>query len=312
MSIKVGISACLLGQKVRYDGGHKGSQFCQHDLGEFVEYVALCPEVGIGLPVPRPTIRLEGSNSADASAVIPKTNTDVTEALSNFADQHSERLAHISGYVLCAKSPSCGMERVRLYEPSQQANRKEGVGIFARRLRELYPALPMEEDGRLNDPLLRENFVLRLYVYAEWQELQRKLTKKSLYDFHTRHKLLLLAHNQSIYRALGRRLGELTELTPAFANEYIQAFMDGLGKPATRSNHTNVLQHVQGYFKSDLDEDQRAELAEVILAYHGGEQPLIAPLTLLKHYQRAFPKPYLKGQSYFQPYPEKLRLRYGL
>src|SRR5690554_3185475 len=263
--IKVGISSCLVGQKVRYDGGHKASDFCQNDLNELVQFMPLCPEVGIGLPVPRPTIRLEGLGGIDIRAVMTKTGEDITDKLRQFADTRRQSLSELSGYVLCAKSPSCGMERVRLYKAGEKENRKEGVGIFAQRLKELEPALPMEEDGRLNDPHLRENFVLRLFVYAEWKNLPHPLTKQSLYNFHTRHKLLLLAHNQPQYRALGKRLGELEALDSSFAQEYIVQVMAALAEPASKANHTNVLQHVQGYFKKSLSSLEREELAQLIL-----------------------------------------------
>lgn len=309
--VYVGISACLLGQKVRYDGGHKGSDFCQNQLGKHVEYLPLCPEVGIGMTVPRPTIRLVG-DVAQPRAVVPKTGEDVTQRLADFADVREQQLAKLSGYVLCAKSPSCGMERVRVYAEDSNMNVKDGTGIFAQRLKEMFPALPMEEDGRLNDPLLRENFVLRLYVYFEWQQLPKPITKHVLYQFHARHKLLLLAHNQPVYRALGKALAEQQQIDEEFTTSYIMQLMLGLSEPASRKDHTNVLQHVQGYFKHKLDSSERTELAELILRYNDGEEPLAAPLTLINHYLKRFPDEYLQSQSYFRPYPDNLRLRYGL
>ncbi|MFU8783778.1 YbgA family protein [Aliidiomarina sp.] len=309
--VYVGISACLLGQKVRYDGGHKGSDFCQNQLGKHVEYLPLCPEVGIGMSVPRPTIRLVG-DIAQPRAVVPKTGEDVTQRLADFADVREQQLAKLSGYILCAKSPSCGMERVRVYAEDSNMNVKGGTGIFAQRLKEMFPALPMEEDGRLNDPLLRENFVLRLYVYYEWQQLLKPITKHVLYQFHARHKLLLLAHNQPVYRALGKALAEQQQIDEQFTTSYIMQLMLGLSEPASRKDHTNVLQHVQGYFKLKLESSERTELAELILRYNDGEEPLAAPLTLINHYLKRFPDEYLQSQSYFRPYPDNLRLRYGL
>ncbi|RUO62282.1 YbgA family protein [Pseudidiomarina insulisalsae] len=309
--IKVGISACLLGDEVRFDGGHKRSAFCTDELGRHVEFVKLCPEVGIGMSVPRPTIRLE-QRQHGARAVVPKTGEDVTERLVQFAERATPHLQQISGYVLCAKSPSCGMERVKLYNPDNGHARKEGIGIFAAQLQQRYPALPLEEDGRLNDPMLRENFVMRVFVYAAWQGLSKPLKKADLLAFHTSLKLLLLAHNQQLYRDLGRKVAEQQELTEAFTTEYIESVMTALAEPATRANHTNVLQHIQGYFKSLLNSDQRAELTEAILAYREGLEPLLVPLTLLRHYLREFPNDYLHGQRYLNPYPKDMKLRYGL
>ncbi|WP_417658210.1 YbgA family protein [Pseudidiomarina sp.] len=311
MAIKVGISACLLGDQVRFDGGHKRSDFCANELERHVEFVKLCPEVGIGLPVPRPTIRLE-QHPHGVRAVIPKTGDDVTERLAQFADKANAHLKQISGYVLCAKSPSCGMERVKLYDPETGHARKEAQGIFVQRLRELHPALPLEEDGRLNDAPLRENFIMRVFVFNAWQQLPQPLRKSDLLSFHTELKLLLLAHNQQEYRRLGRVVAEQSEINEAFAKQYIEAIMAALGKPATRANHTNVLQHIQGYFSDELTKQQKAELSELILDYRDGVQPLLAPLTLLRHYLREYPNSYLAGQRYLNPYPADLKLRYAL
>lgn len=311
MAIKVGISACLLGDQVRFDGGHKRSDFCANELQRHVEFVKLCPEVGIGLPVPRPTIRLE-QHADGVRAVIPKTGDDVTERLAQFADKAEPHLKQISGYVLCAKSPSCGMERVKLYDPDTGYARKEAQGVFVRRLRELHPALPLEEDGRLNDAPLRENFIMRVFVFNAWQHLPQPLRKSDLLGFHTELKLLLLAHNQQEYRRLGRVVAEQSDISEAFAKQYIEDIMAALGKPATRANHTNVLQHIQGYFGDQLTKQQKAELSELILDYRDGVQPLLAPLTLLRHYLREYPNSYLSGQRYLNPYPADLKLRYAL
>lgn len=309
--LTVGISACLLGDEVRFDGGHKRSAFCDDELARHVEFVRFCPEVGIGLPIPRPTIRLE-RHADQVHAVIPKTGADVTRDLSDFADKIQTKTRQLSGYVLCAKSPSCGMERVKLYDPETGHAKKEAMGIFAARLRKLNPALPLEEDGRLNDPHLRENFILRVWVYGHWQALPQPLTKKALLDFHTRCKLLLLAHNQPAYRALGKRLGEAENIDDEFAQQYIIDVMQALSEPASKRNHTNTLQHIQGYFKGQLSAQQKQELSEMILQYHDGILPIMAPLTLIRHYLREFPNDYLAKQWYIQPYPEDLKLRYGL
>ncbi|RUO61076.1 DUF523 and DUF1722 domain-containing protein [Pseudidiomarina marina] len=311
MTIKVGISACLLGDQVRFDGGHKRSDFCANELQRHVEFVKLCPEVGIGMPVPRPTIRLE-QHDHGVRAVVPKTGEDVTEKLSHFADKAQPHLKQLSGYVLCAKSPSCGMERVKLYDPDTGYARKEAEGIFVKRLRELHPALPLEEDGRLNDAPLRENFVMRVFVYHAWQQLPQPLRKADLLNFHTELKLLLLAHNQAEYRRLGRLVADQQNIDASFAKQYIEAIMTALGKPATRANHTNVLQHIQGYFGQYLSKEQKAELSALIMDYHDGVQPLLAPLTLLRHYLREYPNDYLQGQRYLNPYPADLKLRYAL
>lgn len=307
----VGISACLIGQKVRYDGGHKRSEFCHDELSQHVKLVPFCPEVGIGLGVPRPTIRLQQSGDG-VRAVIAKSGEDVTARLAHFADSNAVAFEHLSGYVLCARSPSCGMERVRIYPGEGNAPVQRGTGIFARRLQELYPALPVEEDGRLNDLHLRENFVMRVFVYARWKALPEALSKHELMQFHACHKYLLLAHNQAVYRQLGRRLAQAASIDAAFCQAYITDLMGGLSRPASRQNHTNVLQHIQGYFSSSLSAAEREEMSDLILQYHQGQMPLMAPLTLIQHYLRKHPNEYLAGQVYLTPYPGDLKLRYGL
>ena len=311
MTIKVGISSCLVGEKVRYDGGHKRSAFCDEELRRHMQLVPYCPEMGIGLPAPRPSIRLEGE-VGNPQAVIPKTGVHVTQGLADFATQRRNQFTQLSGYVLCAKSPSCGMQRVRVNTPGSNINDKAGMGIFAKRLQEMFPALPMEEDGRLNDPLLRENFVLRVYVYHAWQQLLPNLKNADLQAFHAQQKFLLLAHNQPVYRRLGRELAEQTSLSDAFAIYYIETLMAALTTPASRKNNTNVLQHIQGFFKDYLDSSERQELAELILEYNQGKVPLMAPLTLINHYLRKHPNEYLQQQSFLRPYPNDLGLRYGI
>lgn len=245
--LKVGISACLLGDKVRYDGGHKRSACCQDELGRHVQFVKLCPEVGIGMSVPRPTIRLERTvpdtadldavDVATIQAVVPKTGANVTAALQAFADRAHPQLQTISGYVLCAKSPSCGMEGVKVYDTNTGQVARTGMGIFAARLRERYPALPLEEDGRLQDPHVRENFICRVYVYGAWQALtdtgQRVPTKHQLLEFHAQMTLLLMAHSQVAYRALDSWLAAQTHIVLTTATHYIEQLMAALSHHLT-------------------------------------------------------------------------------
>ncbi|MDU4388782.1 MAG: 2-thiouracil desulfurase family protein, partial [Klebsiella michiganensis] len=209
---------------------------------------------------------------------------------------------------------SCGMERVRVYEPEGKNNRKAGRGIYTRLLMETFPWLPVEEDGRLHDPHLRENFVERIYALHELHALRDGgLTRGGLIAFHSRYKLLLLAHSQPLYRELGRFVAAINDWSSLedFFCEYRLRLMALMSHPATRRNHTNVLMHVQGYFRKQLNGRQRQELASLIDRYRQGTQPLLAPVTLLKHYMAEFPDAYLAGQRYFDPWPETLRLRYG-
>lgn len=311
--IRVGISACLLGQTVRFDGGHKRSHFCVQELGAHFDYHPLCPEMAIGLGAPRAAIRLvkrHGEIRAEAS----NGSFDVTDQLIAFSEQQARRLDFISGYILCAKSPSCGMERVRIYGANNEGSAKEGVGLFARALMAANPLLPVEEEGRLGDPVLRENFVLRVFAYHDWQQLLAKgLSAAGLIAFHSRYKYLVLSHATSHYRTLGRLLADLgREPLETIAGRYIQGLMAALTIRANRRGHTNVLMHLQGYFKRVLTPSQKQELTELIDKYRIGTVPLLVPLTLLRHHLREHPNPYLASQVYLDPHPETLRLRYGL
>ena len=311
--IKVGISACLLGQEVRFDGGHKRSSFCERDLGAHFDYHPVCPEMAIGLGAPRAAIRLvkrHGEIRAEAS----NGSFDVTDQLIAFSEQKARQLDFISGYILCAKSPSCGMERVRIYGANNEGSAKEGVGLFAKALMEANPLLPVEEDGRLCDPILRENFVLRVFAYHDWQQLcARGITASALIRFHSRYKYLVLSHATTHYRTLGKLLGNLGKANlQEVADSYIKGLMAALTLRANRRSHTNVLMHLQGYFKRVLTPAQKQELADTIDKYRTGIFPLLVPLTLIRHYLREYPNTYLAEQVYLNPHPDTLKLRYGL
>lgn len=310
-NIQLGISSCVLGQEVRFDGGHRRSAFCTDQLADYVKFVPLCPEMAIGLGKPRPSIRLQ-RNGTDVSAVTSKGD-DVTAALREFGQQAARQHNFLSGYILCGKSPSCGMERVRVYDAVGRCNVKEGVGLFAAELMKANPLLPLEENGRLNDLTLRENFITRVYAYHDWLSLLHKgLTARALIDFHSRYKFLLLAHNPKVYYELGPLLAKLSEDFEHKADTYIHAFMGALKQVATRKRQCNVLQHIQGFFKDKLSSSQRQELARVIENYRQGLVPLLAPLTLINHFLNEYPNEYIRRQRYLNPYPETLALRYAI
>ena len=313
--IPVGVSACVVGEQVRFDGGHKRLTFAVDDLASWVRFEPVCPEMGIGLPVPRPALRLVKNSEGDIGLRFSdKREGDLTADMEAFARQRIRHFEHLCGYIVCTKSPSCGMERVRVYDADGKNNRKAGRGIYTRILMETFPWLPVEEDGRLHDPLIRENFVERIYALHELNTLREAgLTRGELIAYHSRYKLLLLAHSQPKYRELGRFVAAINEwasLEDYFA-EYRQRLMDLMSIPTSRRNHTNVLMHVQGYFRKQLNSRQRQELAALIDRYRQGLQPLLAPVTLIKHYMAEYPDAYLAGQRYFDPWPEELRLRYG-
>jgi uncharacterized protein YbgA (DUF1722 family)/uncharacterized protein YbbK (DUF523 family) len=309
--IRIGISSCLLGQQVRYDGGHKHDRFLTNTLGQYFEWVPVCPEVELGLGIPRETIRLVQIDGG-AGLVMQKSGRDLTEEMRDYARERVRQLARedLGGYILKSDSPSCGMLRVRVYAASGMPTRN-GTGFFARELLEYYPDLPIEEEGRLSDPRLRENWIERVFAYRRLRTLwASRWTIKDLVAFHTEHKLILLSHSPKAFQDLGRLVaGAKGTSRQELRRRYQTEFMAALKILATRGRHANVLQHMAGYFKKQLDEGSRRELLEQIEDYRRGYLPLVVPVTLLKHYVRCFSEPYLEGQIYLNPHPKELALR---
>lgn len=312
-TIRIGVSSCLVGQEVRFDGGHKRNVFMLNNLSPYFEFVPYCPEVAIGMGVPRPPMRLVQRQDGVHAVGTQDPTLDNTEALRDYAFEVSGQLQAVSGYILKKDSPSCGMERVRVYD-SNNVPAKTGSGIYADTLMQCHPDLPFEEEGRLMDPVLRENFIERVFIYYRWQQMIKDgLTPSALVDFHSRHKFNVLAHDEPAYRRLGRLVADAgTEQLASLAGRYIDILMQALKIPATRKRHTNVLMHVMGYLKNSLDGDDKQELLEVLDKYRLGQVPLIVPITLLKHHLRKYPQPYIDQQYYMNPYPEELMLRNSL
>jgi uncharacterized protein YbgA (DUF1722 family)/uncharacterized protein YbbK (DUF523 family) len=309
--IRIGISACLLGEKVRYDGGHKRDAYLVETFGRYVEWVPVCPEVEMGLGTPRETLRLVRIQG-DIRLIMPKTGADHTEAMHAYAKQRVAELAKedLCGYVLKKGSPSCGMERVRAFD-ARGVPAKSGRGLFAEALLRRFPHLPIEEEGRLSDPRRRENFVERVFAYRRLRTFFAGRWKVGeLVAFHTAHKLLLMAHSPKAYETLGRLVAGAKAVPRAELRERYEAeFMGALCAMATARRHANVLQHILGYFRERLDSDSRRELLSVIDDYRRGLVPLIVPITLIRHYVRRFGVAYLRGQIYLEPHPKELMLR---
>ena len=310
--IKLGISSCLLGNKVRYDGGHKLDPFLVNTLGQFVEYVPVCPEVESGFPVPREAFRLVG-DSNHPRLVTRQGGVDSTPQMEHWIEKKLPLLEkeELCGFIFKSRSPSSGMERVKVYNDKGMAE-KNGVGIFARALMARLPLLPTEEEGRLQDIHLRENFIVRVFTYRRWQELQAAggATAGHLVDFQRRHKLLLMAHSPELARQLGKLVARAgMEPLQSLMPEYEKLLMTGLKQKATVHKNVNVLQHMFGYFKKQLTDFEKKELLATIENYHQNLIPLIVPLTLLKHYVDKFKQPYLGDQYYLDPHPLELKLR---
>ena len=309
--IRIGISACLLGQQVRFDGGHKRDAFLTETFARFVEWVPVCPEVECGFGTPREAMRLVRVEHGVRLLTI-KTGIDLTTPMERFSRSRVSALARedLSGYVLKKDSPSCGLHRVKVYDRHGTPAR-DGRGLFAAALVEAFPHLPVEEEGRLADPRLRDNFVERVFAYWRLRGLfAARWTVGDLVRFHTAHKLLLLAHAPEAYRQLGRLVAGARGVSRRdLERRYEDGFMRVLAQLATARRHTNVLQHMAGYFKDRLDAASKRELAEVIADYRRGLVPLVVPLTLLRHHVRMLDVTYLAGQMYLQPHPKELMLR---
>ncbi len=311
--IRLGVSSCLLGNLVRFDGGHQHDRYITGTLGNYVDFVPVCPEVECGMSIPREAMRLVGE-AESPRLVTSRSNVDMTDQMLSWIPQELEKLEaeDLDGFIFKNRSPSSGMERVKVYPASGKGMaEKKGVGIFARAFMEHFPNLPVEEDGRLHDLILRENFIERIFVHRRWRRLlAEKKTVGGLVEFHTRHKLLIMAHGEKIYREMGPLVAKAKQI-PAdeLYQRYEQLLMSALKLRCTLKNHSNVLMHLLGYFKKNLSADEKQEVLEIIDQYRAGLVPLIVPITLINHYVRKYNQEYLAEQYYLNPHPIELKLR---
>jgi uncharacterized protein YbgA (DUF1722 family)/uncharacterized protein YbbK (DUF523 family) len=309
--IKLGISTCLLGENVRYDGGHKLDRFLTDTLGQYVEYVPVCPEVECGLPIPRESMHLEG-NPESPRLVTSRTKQDMTERMVDWARKRVVELEKedLCGFIFKSDSPSSGMERVRVYDEKGMPVKK-GAGMFARIFMDHYPLLPVEDEGRLHDPKLRENFVERIFTLKRWREvLEKKESRGTLVEFHTVHKLLILSHSPKHYQIMGKLVAGAKGIPlKELYQQYQTILMEALQVKATPKKNANVLMHMMGYFREQLSSDEKQELLEVIDHYRQEYIPLVVPTTLMNHYVRKYGQTYLREQVYLNPHPLELQLR---
>jgi uncharacterized protein YbgA (DUF1722 family)/uncharacterized protein YbbK (DUF523 family) len=308
--IKVGVSSCLLGEKVRYDGGHKHDHYITDTLGRYFTFVPVCPEVGCGLPVPREAMRLEG-DTASPRLVTIKTHKDLTDQMMDYCRRTAVELERedLCGFIFKKNSPSSGLFRVKVYNKGAPA--KTGRGLFADAVVKHFPLLPVEEEGRLYDMGIRENFIERIFAWRRWKDyVSGERTMGEMVEFHTAHKLQLMAHSPQIFRKLGKLVAEGKNTDrEQLLDRYQELFMVALTLPATARKNTDVLMHIMGYFKKDITREEKQELLEIIRQYYDRLIPLIVPVTLLRHYVNKYDQQYLKKQSYLNPHPMELMLR---
>ena len=309
-TIRIGVSSCLLGNKVRFDGGHKHDRYITGTLGYYFDFVPVCPEVECGLSIPREAMRLIGDPDSPR-LVTNKTGIDLTDKMNDWATGRVNQLAQedLCGFIFKSKSPSSGMERVKVYD-SNNVPRAIGVGLFARAFKERFPLLPVEEEGRLHDMVLRENFIESVFVYRRWRETVASFTAHALVTFHTKHKLLLRSHSEKHYRELGRIVAQAGTLEPDdLFTSYQENLLAAIKLKPTVKKHVNVLMHMMGHFKKVLSGDEKKELLEIIEHFSKQYVPLIVPITLMNHYVHKYNEQYLQKQYYLTPHPTELKLR---
>ncbi|MFW5875079.1 MAG: YbgA family protein [bacterium] len=309
--VRLGISSCLLGENVRWNGGHKLDHFLRDTLGQYVEYVSVCPEVEAGFGIPRETLRLEG-DVENPRLVKTKSGTDHTEQMRSWAQKRVKELEkeNLCGFVFKKDSPSSGLMRVKVYNKKGMPEKK-GVGLFAREFTRHFPLIPVEEEGRLHDPRLRENFIEQIFSLRRWRETVAKGPGiGDVVDFHSRNKLLILSHSPEYARAMGKLVAGAKQMDrEAFRQAYEEQLIAALRLKPTVRKHINVLQHIMGYFKKQLSADEKQELLDILDRYKNGYVPLLVPMTLINHYVRKYDQPYLKAQTYLNPHPVELKLR---
>lgn len=309
---KIAISSCLVGQEVRFDGGHKWFRYATESLATYFDFVPLCPEVAIGLGVPRPTIRLIAGPGGTTEAVSNADRTlGYTDELSAYGRKMAPALHGVSGYILKKDSPSCGMERVKVYQNNDGPPERNGVGIYANEIIKAHPNLPIEEEGRLTDAKLRENFLERVFLYHRWlQFTEQAVTSDGLVKFHTVQKFAVLAHDEPAYRELGRIVAGVGKRDiNDCCRDYISLLMSAMKVLTTPKKHANVLMHIMGFFKESLAAEDKAELLRLIDAHREGLVPVIVPITLVNYFRKRHPNTYIDGQTYLEPHPPELMLR---
>lgn len=309
--VRIGISSCLMGNPVRWNKGHKLDRFLTGTLGQFVEYVPVCPEVEAGFGVPRESVRLVG-DPENPRMITFKTKRDLTDQMTNWAKKRVKELEKedLCGFIFKSDSPSSGMIRVKVYSDKGMP-RKVGVGMFARAFMDHFPRIPVEDDGRLHNPAIRENYIERIFTLKRWRDIAGGSPKMGkLVDFHSRNKLLLLSHSQKHYRLMGKLVANEKKIAPEILfDQYEQELLAALDLKTTAKKNLNVLLHLMGYFKKQLSADEKQELLEVFEQYRKGLVPILVPLTLINHYVRKYDQPYLKTQTYLNPHPLELKLR---
>lgn len=310
----LGVSACLMGQAVRFDGGHKQSKFILNELSRHIDFVSTCPELEAGFGLPRPTMQLRMVKDETRLVYSKHPDIDITVQMKDFAVKKVETLSEVDGFIFKKDSPSCGVFRVPVVTHKDGMKERNGVGIFADSFQQRFPLIPVEDEGRLNDAALRENFFERVYAYRRWKAIEtRKNRVNDFIEFHARHKFMLMARGSECYQELGRMVaGTTVNDLKERREKYIERFMQVMKIISRPGRQVNVLQHMMGYIKEKISSEDKQELLSIFEAYRKKQMPLIAPVTLLRHHLRVNPQKYIVKQHYLDPFPEELALRSSL
>jgi uncharacterized protein YbgA (DUF1722 family)/uncharacterized protein YbbK (DUF523 family) len=307
----IAVSGCLLGQNVRFAGGHSQDRFVTDQLGEYAKYISFCPE-NLAFGTPRPTIRLIEDEQDGYFVQSSETLADITEQLSITSQSELEKIqdASISGIIFKSKSPSCGFGSAMIYRTNGYSKEKSD-GLFVKMCKDAFPLIPMEEEGRLNDPWLRENFVMQLFAYDDFEKFKSTdPSMKDLVAFHQSYKFMLQAKNDMMYRELGQIVGNHEGLKfDELLRQYEILFKTAIGQKSSIGKNRNVLEHMAGFVKDKISSVEKEMLHEQIEEYAHKIVPLIAPLSRLYMFAKEYDVEYLLGQKFLHPYPKELALR---
>jgi uncharacterized protein YbgA (DUF1722 family)/uncharacterized protein YbbK (DUF523 family) len=307
---QIGVSACLARQPVRFDGCFIANPFVNNECSEFFDLHTICPEVEMGLGIPRPVIQLRDFDGEIRLVFSKNPENDITNEMREYSERKLDALPPLDGYIFKKDSPSCGVFGVAVKNDKSGMRKRNGIGIFAQAFKERFPEIPTEDEGRLNDKGIRENFLERVYAHYRWRHIDiAQNPLQAFRNFHKNYKLMLMAKDNSAYRQLGRTAASVNKNNFAeVKQEYFQLFMQAMSKIPSQGHHVNVMMHILGYLKDHLNKKDKVELLEWFETYRENRVTRITPLSLLQHHFNRHENEYMAEQYYFSPFPGKLML----
>ena len=307
---QIGVSACLASQAVRYDGSFITNQFIKNECSAFFDIHTVCPEVEAGMGVPRQVIQLRDFDGETKLVYSKNPETEITGFMRDFSDKRIKRLPALDGYIFKKDSPSCGVYKVPVKNDKSGMRKRNGVGIFAQAFKDQFPLVPTEDEGRLHDKGIRENFLERIYAHYRWRQIHASENPlKAFRDYHKNYKLILMAKDNGASKHLGRLVAKVNrDNFSEISEQYISLFMQAMSKIPSQGHHVNVMMHILGYLKDHLNKKDKAELLEWFEIYREKRVARITPMMLLQHHFNRHENDYIADQYYFSPFPGKLML----